>query len=223
MDFSEKVFESQYEPQDAHFSQKQFLLRYTVTHHPDFNSYIYHLSDNRKHNHNFTNAVVSSLIEHYPDVQIYRLQSNNCSEQYKCFNVFPLFLQLAMEHNKMFIYHYGVKGHGKWLVDTMTGFGLKTPLRKAIVTEDIFYDSAKKLYKYISEIMKDDNTKIYKYLDILSEKPREQIPIHGIRKCHIISHFPSEEVKIKEGLCSCTNCCNDSFICCDDKSTGSKG
>ena len=39
----------------------------------------------------------------------------------------------------------------------MSGFGLKTSLRKAIVTEDVFCDSAQKVYEFISEKMKDES------------------------------------------------------------------
>ena len=99
--FSENVSGSpKYKPQDAHFSKKQFSLLCTVAHHPESNTYLYHLSDNRKHNHSYTKAVVESLINRYPKVNVYRFKSNNCEEQYKCLNVFPIFCQLAMKHKK---------------------------------------------------------------------------------------------------------------------------
>ena len=138
-------------PQDAHFSKRQLSLHCTVAHHPEYNTYIYHLSDNRKHNHCFTNVGVKSLIDCFPDIETYQFKSENCKEQYKRLNIVPLFCKLAIEHKKMFIYYYGVNGHGKRLVDAMSGFGLKTLLQKAIVTEDFFYDSAQKVYKCISE------------------------------------------------------------------------
>ena len=67
------------------------------------------------------------------------------------------------------------------------GLGKKKPLRKAIVTEDVFYDSAQKVYEVISEKMKDDKSKVYKCLEITTEAPDVQIPIPGSRKCHMIS------------------------------------
>ena len=127
MDFSENVSGSpKYEPQDAHFSKKQFSLHCTVAHHPECNTYLYHLSDNRKHNQSYTKAVVESLINCYPEVTVYRFKSDNCVEQFKCLNVLPVFQQLAMKHKKT-VHYYGVKFHGKGLVDAMSGFGLKTP------------------------------------------------------------------------------------------------
>ena len=65
-----------------------------------------------------------------------------------------------MKHKKTFVYYYGVKCNGKGLIDAMSGFGLKTPFKKALVTEVVFYDSAQKVYEFISEKMKDDESKI---------------------------------------------------------------
>ena len=229
MDFSENVSGSvKYEPQDAHFSKKQFSLLCTVAHHPESNTYLYHLSDNRKHNHSYTKTVVASLINHYREVNVYRLitvsdKSDNCGEQYKCLNVFPIFHQLAMKRKKMFVYYYCVKGHGKGLVDAVSGFRLKTPSRRAIVTEDAFCDSAQKVYEFISEKMKDDESKIYECLEITTEDPDEQILIPGSRKGHMISYFQSGEIQIKEEICSCDFCYDGNFISCDDQTTGPKG
>ena len=100
--------------------------------------------------------LTQSLINH-PEVYVYRFKCDNFGEQYKCLNVFPIFHHLAMKHKKTFVYYYDAKGHGKGLVDAMSGFGLKTPLRKAIVTEDVFCDSTQKVYEFISEKMKDES------------------------------------------------------------------
>lgn len=59
-----------------------------------------------------------------------------------------------MKHSKTFIHYYGLKGHKKDLIDVMSGFSLKTPARKAIVTEDVYQDLAQKVYKLISEKMR---------------------------------------------------------------------
>ena len=57
------------------------------------------------------------------------------------------------------ILYYGVSGHGKGLVDAMSSFGLKGPLRKAVVLEDFSYRSAEDIFCYISELFKDDKKK----------------------------------------------------------------
>ena len=105
----------------------------------------------------------------------------------------------------------------------MSGFALKTSLRKAIVTEDIFYDSPQKVYEFLSEKMKVYERKIYECLEISSEQPKKQIKIRDNIKCHVISYFPSGEIQIKEEICSCDFCCDGSFINCEDRTTGPKG
>ena len=55
-----------------------------------------------------------------------------------------------MPLGKAFICYYGVKGHAKGLVDAMSGFGLKTPLQRAIVTNNIFVNTAQDIFTFIS-------------------------------------------------------------------------
>ena len=81
----------------------------------------------------------------------------------KCFSNFP---PACHEYKKTFVYQYGVTGNGKGLVDAMSEFAIKTPLRKAIVTKDVFYDLAQRVYEFISEKVKDDESKIYECLKI---------------------------------------------------------
>ena len=212
-----------YRPQDAHYSKKQFSLHYTVAHHPQSNGYIYHLSDNLKRNHSFTKAAAESLVKHHPENNIYRFKSDNGGEQYKCLNVFPIICHLAMKPIKTIIRYCGIKGYRKGLVDAMSGLGLKTPLRKVIVTEDVFDYSAQKVYEFISEKMKGNEIKIYECLEISSEQPKEQIKIPDNRKCHMISYFLSSEIQIKEEICSCDFCYDCNFIKCDDRTSGPKG
>ena len=65
-----------------------------------------------------------------------RFKSDNCSSHYKSKFVFQAWKTLAVSLS--IIIYYGVKGHGKGLVDSMSGFGIKTPLKRAIVTEELF-------------------------------------------------------------------------------------
>lgn len=52
----------------------------------------------------------------------------------------------------------------------MSGFDLKTPLREAIVTEGLFYDSAQK--QNFSAKMEADERKNYEWQEISSEQPK---------------------------------------------------
>ena len=43
-----------------------------------------------------------------------------------------------IKYEKSVIVYYGASGHRKGLVDAMSGFGVKGPLRKAVLTQDFF-------------------------------------------------------------------------------------
>ena len=81
------------------------------------------------------------------EIKILRFKSDNCSCQYKCKYVFYFWQPLAKEHNKNIIYQ-GVSGHGKNQADVMSGFGVKSPLREAIVIKAFFYTTRKFLITY---------------------------------------------------------------------------
>ena len=64
MDYSENLSGSpKFEPQDAHFSKKQFTLHCTVSHGIEHNNYIYHISNDLLHDYLFTSAVIRDLVE----------------------------------------------------------------------------------------------------------------------------------------------------------------
>ena len=103
------------------------------------NKFAYHLSGDLHHDSVFTMAVVKDLITKFaPDHIIVRFKMDNCSTQYECKYVFYQWRELSMNLGKTFIIYFGVSGHGKGLVDAMSRFGVKTLMRKAIVTDNYF-------------------------------------------------------------------------------------
>ena len=96
MDFSENLAQSyKYEPQSSHFNKQQYSLHCTEKHFQGNFEYLYHLSDEKKHDHAFTATVVNNILEEHNDDEIIRFKSDNCSTQYKCrwvFNPFPAVL-----------------------------------------------------------------------------------------------------------------------------------
>ena len=105
--------------------------------------YIFHLSDKMKHNHAFTSAVVNDIIQKHGLPLILRFKSDNCSTQYICKWVFRFWSNLAKKLNTKIIIYYGVSGHGKGLVDAMGAFGVKSPLTRAVITQNLEYSCAK--------------------------------------------------------------------------------
>ena len=50
-----------------------------------------------------------------------------------------------MAENRKIIIYYGVSGHGKGLVDTMNGFGVKGPIKNVALTENFNYNILKEI------------------------------------------------------------------------------
>lgn len=64
-----------------------------------------------------------------------------------------------MKFNEVLVF-YGVLGHGKGLVDAMSGFGInKGPIRKAVLWEDFSYHKALDIQEYLIENFRHDPCK----------------------------------------------------------------
>ena len=82
---------------------------------------------------------------------IFSFKSDNCSQQYKsCFG-FANWRALAKEYNKTIILYYGVSGHGKGLVDSMSSFRVKGPFRKSIITEKNFFNDVEQVKEHLEQ------------------------------------------------------------------------
>ena len=57
---------------------------------------------------------------------------------------------LHRKTNTKVIIYFGVSGHGKRLVDAMSRFGVKGPLMRAVITQDLHYQCAKDIHNYLS-------------------------------------------------------------------------
>ena len=89
------------------------------------------------------------------------------------------------------IAYFGASVHGKGLVDAMSGFGVKGPLRRAVVTQDLHYDSASDLVSFLSDLFHDDIIKIHYELTVSEIDPvtKYVLKIKDIMKQHMISFF----------------------------------
>ena len=81
---------------------------------------------------------VDELMTNNDQCLIFSFKSDNCSQQYKSCFVFANWRALAKKYNKTIILYYGVSGHGKGLVDSMSCFRVKGHLWKTIITENFF-------------------------------------------------------------------------------------
>ena len=66
-------------------------------------------------------------------------KSDNCATQYKSKYIFKQCQLLAKENGMSDTVYYDVSGHGKGLVDAMSGYGVKIPLRRAVITFNFSY------------------------------------------------------------------------------------
>ena len=155
----------------------------------------YHLSDNTAHDVTFVRQVVVDLVRKYPAAEYYRVKSDNCACQYKCKCTFGLYMSLAAEFGKVFIIYYGVPGHGKGLVDSMSGFGVKSPLRRNTLTNGNFYRSSFQIQKYLRELFEEDTTKDYILLTEFGTKSDEEpLKLDSCRQIHTIVYRPTAPV-----------------------------
>ena len=155
------------------------------------------------HNVSFTFMVVKYLIDTYfYDSNIVSLKSDNCTVQYKCCKVFPMVQQLAVSYNKTIIWHYGVNGHGKGMVDGMSSFGVKDPMRNAIIQHNWYYENGTDIIDFLQNNFASDHSKSYVMLPI----PEVTIPpmgIKGNRKYRMFIYKPDGSVFIKRHMCMC--------------------
>ena len=86
-----------------------------------------------KHDFAFTSTVARHLLEVDKPSTI-RFKSDNCAAQCKSKYLFKEWQSLAKESGMPVIVYYGVSGHGKGLVDVISGFRVKSWLRRAVIT-----------------------------------------------------------------------------------------
>ena len=75
MDYSENISGTpKFEPQDAHFAEKQLTLHCTVSYGEE-KEYLYHLSNDLTHDAHHTSAVVEHMLTIYPtDSKMFRFK-----------------------------------------------------------------------------------------------------------------------------------------------------
>ena len=221
MDFSKNLtYLFKFEPQLSHFNKSQYSLHCTLKHKSDNESpfcYKFYLSDEMKHNHAFTSSVVNDIIQKHDLPLILRFKSDNCSTQYKCKWVFRFWSNLAKKLNTKIIIYNGASGHGKGLLDAMGTISVKSPLTRAVTTQNLEYSCAKDIYEYLNDYFIDDE---FRLCSIQSPEEISKFVIYdlplSITKCmklHI-SYFPNRSIQSKVNICSRASCTEDEFISC---------
>ena len=139
-----------------------------------------------------------------------------CRVQYKCGNVFGDKRQEAMKSGKTYICYFGASGHGRCLVDTMSSFGVKGPLRKEIINFDFYYSSAAKL---VALFQKKKMGERMHYSEITegtyySQAKPTTLPLPGNTKMHCIVFHPDGRVEMSRDICECDQCFDGNLSKC---------
>ena len=226
MDFSQNIaLKTKNEVQTAHFSGKQQSLHCSIViDENDALSYVYHLSDDTGHDPTFVNEVLNDIFLRWNICnETILLKSDNAPNQYKDKYAFAYYQDLANKYNVRIVRLYGAAGHGKGLIDAMSSFGVKSILRKDIVTGDVWYKNSEEMCKHLRKVQpertKGDKTMIYQHLDPVKidakRMTRPQLPIAGCMKQHLFDYKPgSKKILCKEFLCDCLQCLQLDFDKC---------
>ena len=222
MDFSENTSQMhKFEPQSSHFNKAQYSLHCTVRRGANGSLYLYHLSDEKRHDYAFTATVVEHIISiEEENHDILRFKSDNCSTQYKSKYVFNFWSSLAKKLNKTIIVYYGVSGYGKGLVDAMSGFGVKGAIRRAVVTKNFSFTTAEDIHNYLYNFFEIDEQKEHCLVTpeaIHSKRSNDKLKIDGCIPLHMFCYSPDGSIQLKRGICSCSMCKVGKFIDCSNE------
>ena len=109
-----------------------------------------------------------------------RAKSDNSATQYKSKPVFQFWHSLAREQNKLLSCTMVYPA----TVDAMHVFGAKTPLRRAVVTEDFNYRCAADIQRFLLQKFQHDDQKHYFTIEpSIMEKLHENGKFFKIKDC----------------------------------------
>ena len=159
-----------------------------------------------------TFSIIDDLLEKCPDIVqggTVVVCSDNCSTQYKSRYTFAQ-MERAKDYDIDVFWFYGAPGHGRELVDAMSSFGAKAPLRKAIITseDELFFYNVSEMETFLSQYFANDDKNKYFLVDEtknaekrrVKKEDRAQRPIPGSSKLHLIAVSSTGEWLTKQFL-----------------------
>lgn len=116
---------------------------------------------------------------------------------------------------KIVFFYFGISGHGKGLIDAMSGFGVKGPLYKVVLTEDFSYRTVEDIYDYLFFLF-ENGVIFWNWYTRNRRKAfqQETLKIKDSSKLHVICFQLDGSIQIKINICSCENCNSGNFIQC---------
>ena len=101
--------------------------------------------------------------------------------------------KLAEELGITIGWFYGEPGHGRGVIDAMSSFGTKGPLRQRILATDDWFHDANEMCEFLNAYFAHDETKEHHLIEASTlakqrrRKQPEPHPIKGCRKFHLIA------------------------------------
>ena len=105
------------------------------------------------------------------------IKSDNAPTQYKNKYAFASMQTLADTYNVKIVRLFGAAGHGKGLIDAMSSFGVKSVIRRDIVTKDDWFNNSQEIVDHLQ--FRGDLRMYYKVLqpeilDKARQNPKER-------------------------------------------------
>ena len=191
VDYSENIkLTPKNEVQHAHFSRRQHTLHCSVLYKSNVKGDHEFLLSNDTNHDSVMTSVIEDVLIRYPvivDSCILVSRSDNCSTRYKSRFVFAQLEELAKKYSIDIFWFYGTPGHGRGLIDAMSSFGCKAPIKKAIITEDAFFNNAEEMHVFLC-----NHFKSYFVIDEKSNsktRKKEHLAhrIYGSSKLHCVA------------------------------------
>ena len=197
-DFSENIaIKTKSEVQEAHFSGKQCALHCTIVQ-PGEVKFVYHLSDDTTHDPSFVQQVLEDIFDRWEirDETIV-VKSDNAPTQYKNKWAFESYNSLAKKYNVRIIRIYGAAVHGKGVIDAMSGFGVKSILKRDIIGLDVWFGDSRDICEYLD--MRKDPRMSYSVIDQAAvHRKRMEKKARKIDGCivkHLFDYKPGESMQ----------------------------
>ena len=102
----------------------------------------------------------------------------------------------------------------------MSSFGVKAPLRNAVITKDFTFNSASDIHKYLTTMFQHDEQKHHYLLEkafINGNKNDDVLNIKGCQNVHMICFNPDGHFATKTNICSCEKCVTGDFLNCNQE------
>ena len=180
------------------------------------NTYTIFQTNTPMHGFAYTYIVISHVLQLDPNYSIIRLKSDIVVPNTNVSMFVGSTKNLLWKKGVPVIAYFGALGHCKGLVDAMSGFGVKGTLRRAVITQDLHYDSTSDIVSFLSNLFSDDTAKNHYELtvDEIRKVNKSVLKIKDIMKQHMLSFFPDGSVQMKINLCLCESCLTGNFINC---------